>query len=202
MRFLWLSAVAVGLIGVVLYLVAQYDYSQWWKQDIDWRLVPSGTGLRGWVRFYHEHRLLLFAAPLAAIGFGIGGFLVTLVSGKLRRQRVGQVPLSRGLHIPLRIPPVVRRNSIATVAITLSVINFGILVWQVWPEGSYTPPKSSPWFGYSAPSGDFRDVTEERFRRLERELNGVQGIGGEIDRLRDCISSLRSDGDRFYLRNC
>lgn len=155
MKFLWLSAVGVGLIGVMLYLVAKYDYSHF-----DWRSSPSGTGLRDWVRFYQEHRLLPLVAPIAAISFGIGGFLATLVSGKSRRQRVGQASLNRGPHIPLRIPPVVRRNSIATVAITLSIINFGLVMWQVWPEGTYTPPKPSPQFSYSAPSPE--DIRRQR----------------------------------------
>ena len=53
-------------------------------------------------------------------------------------------------------------NCLAGVAIVLSVVNLGILMWQIWPEDSYTPPDRS--FGYSAPAADFRDVTELRFR--------------------------------------
>ena len=74
-----------------------------------------------------------------------------------------------------------RRNSaatIATVAVVLSVVNTGGLVWQIWPEGSYSPPDSR--FSYPTPLGDFREVTEQLVRQLERELSGVQSELGEV----------------------
>ena len=110
---------------------------------------------------------------------------------------------------PLRAARRNRFGAIAVVAIVLSVVNLGILIWQIWPEGSYTPP-DRPRTG--APSGDFRDVTEQRMRQLERELGNVQnelsgvrgfGIGGgrisdlegEISELRSCVDRLRSGRD-------
>ena len=98
-----------------------------------------------------------------------------------------------------------------------SVVYLGILMWQIWPEGSYTPPYRP--FRYSAPSGDFRDVTEQRIRQLERELGGVQSelsdvrgfgferrsiddLSGEIQSLRDCINSLRSGSDCGFTPGC
>ena len=60
MRFLWLVIVAVGLIGVVLYLVAYYDYSNF----VDERGPINQQGLQGWVRYYQEHNSELLFAPL------------------------------------------------------------------------------------------------------------------------------------------
>ena len=189
MRFLWLVIVAVGLIGVVLYLVAYYDYSNF----VDERGPINQQGLQGWVRYYQEHNSELLFAPLVAIFIGIVGYW--------RRPRIA-----------LRIPAVLRRNS-ASIAIMLTVINFGLLTWQIWPEGSYTPPDTR--FSYSAPSGDFREVTEQRVRQLERELSGVQSelsdvrgfgferrsigdLSHEIQSLRNCINSLRSGRDYLF----
>lgn len=195
MRFMWLvfwSVLgAIGLAGIVIYMVADYDYSRFVVEGT----VKSLTGLRGWVRFYHEHSLPLLVAPLVALGVGVVGFVITL------------------LRFPIWIPAVARGNSIASIAIMLSVVNFGILMWQIWPEGSYTPPSQR--FSYSAPSGDFRDVTEQRIRQLERELNATQrelsdvrgfSFGGssipdlerEIQGLRECIRS-RDQGYGLFL---
>ena len=182
-RSLWLVIVVVGLIGIVLYAVATYDYYRFvGSERYDLRGLD---GLREWSRFYNEYNFPLLVAPLLIIVIGVAGFRRT------RRYR---------WQFRLGIPTVVRRNSIASIAIMLSIINFGILMWQILPEGSYTPPDTP--FRYSTPSGDFRDVTDQRIRGLERQLSDIQGGGlfnrsivemdRAIDSLSDCVNSLKS----------
>ena len=38
------------------------------------------------------------------------------------------------VQIAVNFLVIVRSNSIASTAITLSIINFGLLMWQIWPE--------------------------------------------------------------------
>ena len=77
MRFVWLAVIAVGVPGVILYLVADYDYSKF----IVGREALVSRGLRGWASIYHEHNLLLLVAPIVLISGGVIGFSVTLKYG-------------------------------------------------------------------------------------------------------------------------
>jgi len=214
MRMVWLLAVVFAVVaGIALPGIAEYAYPHVfhgagaipvYKEDL--------TDLPAWVAFYRRFNIdvvpLQFnfvVVPLVTVGIGVGVFLFSRLS-------FTWLPLGtpRSLKdIGLKPLKAARRNSVATIAviaIVLSVINLGVLTWQIWPEGSYTPP---PRYGYSAPTGDFRDVTERRIRQLERELSDVRGLGGfglgrsipelsrEIDGLRDCINGLTSGGYAF-----
>lgn len=153
MRFFWLAVVGVGLAGIVLYIVAAYDYSHWLE------IGGSPRSLRGWSSFYHEHNIALLAAPLVIIGIGVVGY-------------------RRGPLIWESILPVLRRNSIASIAITLSIINFGLLMWQVSPgDSSEVTPR------FSAPTRYYQDnVSRQELDQLRFSLQG------EISRLQNCIN--------------
>ena len=91
-------------------------------------------------------------------------------------------------RIGLKFLVVVKSNSIASTAITLSIINFGLLMWQIWPEdtGPLITGLSQPTRNLEAPAFD---NTSGRITELEnkiRELSLEQRF--QFDRLRDCIN--------------
>ena len=61
-------------------------------------------------------------------------------------------------------------NSVAKIAITLSVVNFGLLMWQVWPEGT----------GQTIAPSRAAAENRETFR-LERTANGATELENRID---------------------
>ena len=95
-----------------------------------------------------------------------------------------------------------RSNSLASVAITLSIVNFGLLIWQVWPEatGQTIAPSGAAAenletfrIGKTASGAteleDRIDDTAGKIIELEnriRDLSMDQQF--QINRLRDCIN--------------
>ena len=91
-------------------------------------------------------------------------------------------------HIGLNFLVVLRSNSIASTAITLSIINFGLIVWQIWPEdtertitGLSQPTRNAETLGFDNTPGRITEL-ENQIRELSREQRF------QFDRLRDCIN--------------
>ncbi len=125
---------------------------------------------------------------LIGLGIRVGGFPIKLVGVRtrtiFRRLRWLRPVAQFGLNFLI----VLRHNSLASTAITLSVINFGILMWQIWPEDTgktmvefSQPARNSETLGF--------ENTPRRVTELEnqiRELSREQRF--QFDRLRDCIN--------------
>ena len=89
-------------------------------------------------------------------------------------------------QIGLNILVVARSNSIASTAITLSVINFGLIMWQIWPEDAVQTIISQP-TRISETLGV--DNTPGRITELENKIRELSiDHRFQIDRLRDCIN--------------
>ena len=134
-------------------------------------------------------RLLLW---LIGLGIRAGGFPIRLVlrlglgtaSAICRRLRW----LRPVVQIAVNFLVIVRSNSIASTAITLSIINFGLLMWQIWPQDT-----AQTITGLSQPTRVSEtpklDNTLGRITELEnqiRDLSTEQRF--QFDRLRDCIN--------------
>ena len=83
---------------------------------------------------------------------------------------------------------VVRSNSIARAAIILSVINFGLLMWQIWPEDTEQTITS-----LSEPTRNSEthvvDNTPGRIAELENEIRDLSREQQfQFNRLIDCIN--------------
>ncbi len=137
---------------------------------------------------HYEGSIMGLLFSLIRLWIRVGGFLIRLVGGIawtiLRRLRWLR-PLAQ---FGLNFLAVLMRNRIASMAITLSVINFGLLMWQVWPEDT-----GQTMTGISQPTGNSEtlgfDNTPRRVTELEnqiRELLREQRF--QFDRLRDCIN--------------
>ena len=113
----------------------------------------------------------------------------------IRLVRVGASPLGRRLkwlcpvaRIGLNFLVALRSNSIASTAITLSFINFGLIVWQIWPEDTEQtitdfsqPTQNVETLGFDNTPGRITEL-ENQIRELSREQRF------QFDRLRDCIT--------------
>ena len=125
---------------------------------------------------------------LIGLGIRVGGFPIRLVRGIASAVRHPLRWLRPIAKIGLNLLVVLRSNSIASTAITLSVINFGLLMWQIWPEdpGQTITELSQP--TPVAQTLEF-DKTSGRITELEnkiRELSMEQRF--QFDRIRDCIN--------------
>jgi len=147
-------------------------------------------------------RLLFFFITLGIrLGIGVAGFPIRLLRGiasKIRRRLTWLGPLAR---IGLNFLAVVRRNSIVSTAITLSVINFGLLMWQIWPEDTAQtitsisqPTGNSETLEFLSTAGrnsetlEF-DNTSARITELEKQVRDLSREQlFQFDRLRDCIN--------------
>jgi len=127
---------------------------------------------------------------LIGLGIRVGGSYFRLV----RRLALGSASaigrrlrwLSPVAKIGLNL--VVRSNSIAGIAIILSVVNFGLLMWQIWPEDTVQtitvlsqPTRNSATLGFDKTPGRITEL-ENQIRDLSREQRF------QIDRLIDCIN--------------
>ena len=122
------------------------------------------------------------------LGIRIGGLPIRLVRGRasaLGRRLKWLRPVAR---IGLNFLVVLRSNSIASTAITLSVINFGLIVWQIWPEDTgrtitvlSQPTQKAETLGLDNTSGKIIEL-ENQIRELSKEQRF------QFDRLRDCIN--------------
>ena len=122
------------------------------------------------------------------LAISIGGFPIRLLGS-------GAIAIGRRLtwlrpvaHMGLKFLVILRSNSIASTAITLSAINLGLIVWQIWPEdtGQMITELSQP--TQVAETLEF-DKTSGRITELEnqiRELSREQRF--QFDRIRDCIN--------------
>jgi len=126
------------------------------------------------------------------LGFRVGGFPIRLLRGRasaIRRRLRWLRPVAQ---IGLDFLVVVRSNGIASTAITLSVINFGLLLWQIWPEDTVQTIISQPTQHSETLGLDNTlrlDNMTGRITDLEnqiRDLSMEQRI--QFDRLRDCIN--------------
>lgn len=192
MRYAWLVVIFLSLAGVALYLVSEYAYPHGplygagaipvYKEDL--------AGLPGWVAFYREFNFV--RVPLVMLGIGVGGFLISIVVGRALTRVVGRALTRLRIRVVQtlknqRLNPlaVVRTNSVASIAIFLSVVNFGLLMWQIWPEGT-------SWPAYVRP--DIRERSFENYRQEER----IRGLESQVDQLRSCIGAFRGrDGSLF-----
>ncbi len=123
---------------------------------------------------------------LIGLGILVVGFPIRLVHGganAILRRLKWLRPVAR---IGLKFLVVARRNSIASTAITLSVINFGLLMWQIWPDeqtitGVSQPAQNSETLGL--------DNMPRRITELENQIRDLSiDHRFQIDRLRDCIN--------------
>ena len=125
---------------------------------------------------------------LIGLGFRAGGIPIRLVRGTvstifrlLRRLR----PVAQ---IGLRFLVVVRINKIASTAIVLSVINFGLLMWQIWPDdaGQTITVLSQPTRNSETIEVD---NTPGRITELEKQIRDLSTEQQfQFDRLIDCIN--------------
>jgi len=127
---------------------------------------------------------------ISLIGLGIraGRFHISLVrrtASTIGRRLRWLRPVAQ---IGLNFLVVVRSNSIASTAIMLSVINFGLLMWQMWPEDT-----GQTITGVSQPTQiSVTPGLENVPRRITELENQIRDLSREqrfqFDRLRDCIN--------------
>ena len=125
---------------------------------------------------------------LILLGIRVGGFPIRLVLGRasaIRRRLMWLRPVAK---IGLSFLAVIRSNRIASTAITLSVINFGLLMWQILPEDTgqtiisiSQPTRNSETLGFDKTSGRITEL-ENQIRDLSTEQRF------QFDRLRECIN--------------
>ena len=125
---------------------------------------------------------------LIGLGIRVGGFPIRLVLGAARaigRRLRWLLPVAR---MGLKLLVVVRSNSIASTAITLSIINFGLLMWQIWPEdtGQIITDLSQPPRTLETPAFDNTSVRITELEDQIRQLSVEQRF--QFDRLRECIN--------------
>ena len=125
---------------------------------------------------------------LIVLGIRVGGFPIRLVLGRasaIRRRLMWLRPVAQ---IGLKLLVILRSNSIASTAIALSVINLGLLMWQILPEDTgqtitvlSQPTTISETLGFDNTSGRITEL-ENQIRELSGELRF------QFDRLRECIN--------------
>ena len=130
-------------------------------------------------------RLLVF---LILLGIRVGGFPIRLllgIAGAISRHLSWLRPVAQtGLKAVVSF----RSNSIASTAIALSVINFGLLIWQIWPDD--TAPTITALSQPTPPAETLQlDNTSERITELENQIRDLsRDQRFQIDRIRDCIN--------------
>ncbi len=130
--------------------------------------------------------MMRLLVSLIGLGILVVGFPIRLVHGGANAILSRLKWLRPVARIGLKFLVVARRNSIASTAITLSVINFGLLMWQIWPD-------EQPITGVSQPAQNSEtlglDNMPGRITELENQIRGLSiDHRFQIDRLRDCIN--------------
>ena len=122
------------------------------------------------------------------LGIRVGGLPIRLVRRRASALGSRLMWLRPVARIGLNFLVVLRSNSIASTAITLSVINFGLIVWQIWPEDTgrtitvlSQPTQKAETLGLDNTSGKIIEL-ENQIRELSKEQRF------QFDRLRDCIN--------------
>ena len=144
-------------------------------------------------------RLLLLLVRLGIHIFGIPVRVALAIASAIPRRFLWLGPVAQKA---LSLAAGARSNSLASVAITLSIVNFGLLMWQVWPEGTgqtIAPGRAAAenleTFRFETTASgateleDRIDTNAGKIIELEiriRDLSRDQKF--EIDRLRDCIN--------------
>ena len=141
-------------------------------------------------------QLLFWLIRLAIL---VGGFLIRLVIwvGRIPIRLVfrGAGAIGRRLkwlrpvaQIGLNLLVVVRGNSIASTAIILSVINLGLLIWQIWPEDTV---QTITVLSQPIENVETLEIENTLGRISELEIQ-IQDLSREqrfqFDRLRECIN--------------
>ncbi len=125
---------------------------------------------------------------LIGLGIRVGGFPIRLLgnaAGGIRRRLSWLRPVGQ---VGLRFLVAVSSNRIASTAIMLSVINFALLMWQIWPEhtGQTTADLSQP----ARTSQILQlDDTPGRITELENQIRDLsRDQRFQFDRIIDCIN--------------
>ena len=125
---------------------------------------------------------------LIGLGIRIGGFPIRLVHCATRRIRRRLSWLRPVAQAGLFFLVAVRSNGIASTAIVLSLINLGLLVWQIWPEDTVQtitvlsqPTPISETLEFDRTPGRITDLDNQI-----RDLISEQRF--QFDRLIDCIN--------------
>ncbi len=140
------------------------------------------------------------AVTLMRLWIRVGGFPIRLVLNRASATRCRLMWLRLVQEFGQNVLAGVRSNSIASIAVALSIVNFGLLVWQVWPEGTTTTTSSEPAAILETPRfakttiiitelENRIDNTAGRIIELEnriRDLSLEQQF--QIDRLQECIN--------------
>ena len=123
---------------------------------------------------------------LIRLGIRVSGFPIRLV--RRRGSAIGRRLrwLRPAARTGLKFLVAARSNSIASTAIALSVINFGLLLWQIWPEDTAQTVISQP---TQISEVVELDNTPRRISELENRIRELSiDHRFEIDRIRDCIN--------------
>ena len=125
---------------------------------------------------------------LIGLGIRIVGLPIRLVLSTSRTIYRLLSRLRPVAQIGLYFMVLVKNNRIASVAIILSAINFGLLMWQIWPDD---PVQTITVLSQPAPISETVDLdnTSGRITELEnqiRDLSREQQF--QFDRLIDCIN--------------
>lgn len=185
MRFISLAFIAIGITGVILYLVADYDYSNF----IEKRGVANQIGLRDWVRFYHDNGVILFVVPLLSAVVGVIGVLLTFNLGPLRFD-----PGRSAAKIMAGAPINIRQ--LALVIVVAAIVGGGSgwlganFKWD-WITGD-EQAQTRPRFTYQdqleqqrndavdriirEQNNPFGSETDRRIRCLEDRINGIRTV--------------------------
>ena len=125
---------------------------------------------------------------LIRLGIRVGGYPIRLGGSGASAIRHRLRWLRPVAQIGFNFLVVARSNSIASTAIALSVINFGLLMWQIWPEDT-----AQTMTGLSQPTQNSEKlVVDNTPRRINELENQIRALSREqrfqFDRLRDCIN--------------
>ena len=131
--------------------------------------------------------MIRLLVSLIGLGIRVGGFLISFVRGSARaicRLRWLRLVAQIGLNVLVAV----KGSRIASTAIALSVINFGLLMWQIWPEDAeqtmtvFIQPTQIP-------ETVALDNTAGRITELENQILDLSREQRfQLERLRDCIN--------------
>ena len=131
--------------------------------------------------------MIRLLVALIELGIRSGRFPIRLVRGgasAMRRTKWPRATAKIGLHFLAAV----KGNNIASTAIMLSVINFGVLMWQIWPEGPEQAMTvlSQP---VETPNPAATDNTPGKLTELENQILELSREHRfQIERLRGCIN--------------
>ena len=140
------------------------------------------------------------AVSLKRLWIRVGGFPIRLVLNRASATRCRSKWLRLVREFGRNVLGGVRSNSIANIAVALSIVNFGLLVWQVWPEGTTTTPSSEPaailetslFAKTTNAKSELENRVDDTAGRIIELENRIRDLSLEqqfqIDRLQECIN--------------